>query len=376
MVIIASFLNKVSLWWDMAFQEIIRSVFGQTSGFHKLADSVGPLYAEGLRQFLVKSPGDVVRLINVYSLAAKWNLTHRQVVGVLLSAAKNGLIDFRFESCCPMCKMHNVTGQKSLQNVHQRGSCKNCRISYNNCLDSNMVVYFSVNPSVRSLSKLAVSKVDPSRSVPAMDVVNTPEFRLFFGGNVLAVGKTLAINNVTILFTDLADSTATYQRRGDIDAFNMVRDHFDVLFGLVRKHNGAVVKTIGDSVMAAFQRPEDAVSCSLEISDAFDEFNKLDGVNGDSFLKIGIHGGSCVAVTLNRVLDYFGTTVNMAARVQALAGKREIMISQNIAFDSNVQRLFKERQVLLKPRQATLKGIIGSQTVYELFYSPQVGQEV
>ena len=118
------------------------------------------------------------------------------------------------------------------------------------------------------------------------------------------------------LFTDLKGSTELYERVGDLVAYDLVRAHFRVLHEIVAAESGAVVKTIGDAVMATFPTPDRAMAAALKMREA------LKNLKGDLLLKIGIHEGPCLAVSLNDRQDYFGRTVNIAARVQGLATSR------------------------------------------------------
>ena len=65
----------------------------------------------------------------------------------------------------------------------------------------------------------------------------------------------IGVKDITILFTDLKGSTALYERIGDLKAFSLVHRHFDSLEQVINNHNGAIVKTIGDAVMATFLNP-------------------------------------------------------------------------------------------------------------------------
>ena len=95
----------------------------------------------------------------------------------------------------------------------------------------------------------------------------------------------------------------------------------------MQEHSGAIVKIIGGAVMAVFSRPSDAVSAALHILGEIERYNA--GHGGPGFiLKIGAHSSPSIAVTLNENLDYFGQTVNVAARVQSLADAGEICISE------------------------------------------------
>jgi len=97
----------------------------------------------------------------------------------------------------------------------------------------------------------------------------------------------------------------------------------------VQEHSGAIVKSIGDAVMAVFSRPTDAVSAAPRILGGIEHYNAEDG-DPSIILKIGAHRGPSIAVTLNENLDYFGQTVNVAARVQALADAEEICLSEAV----------------------------------------------
>jgi class 3 adenylate cyclase len=139
----------------------------------------------------------------------------------------------------------------------------------------------------------------------------------------------LAVKRVAVLFTDIKGSTALYDRIGDMKAFNLVRQHFGVLRDVIAANQGALVKTIGDAVMASFHEPLNAIRAALDMLAQIRRFN--DSVGDELItLKIGAHVGECLAVTLNQRLDYFGRTVNLAARVQGLAAEKEIYLSDEM----------------------------------------------
>ncbi len=179
-------------------------------------------------------------------------------------------------------------------------------------------------------------------------------FRDLLPGEALRPGEDIAIDNVTLMFTDLAGSTALYERIGDGRAYRLVRDHFAFLAATVRRHNGTLVKTIGDAVMAAFSDPADAVRAALSVQDEVRSFNAEQG--GDAItIKIGLHGGPCIAVTMNDRLDYFGSTVNIAARLQGQSLGGDVVLSQSLAADPAVAPLLADRKRTAE--QARLKGL-------------------
>jgi class 3 adenylate cyclase len=179
-------------------------------------------------------------------------------------------------------------------------------------------------------------------------------FRDLLPGEALRPGEDVAIDNVTLMFTDLAGSTALYERIGDGRAYRLVRDHFAFLAGTVRRHNGTLVKTIGDAVMAAFGDPADAVRTALDVQDKVREFNATHGADAIT-IKIGLHGGPCIAVTMNDRLDYFGSTVNTAARLQGQSLGGDVVLSESLATDAAVAALLADRARATE--QAHLKGL-------------------
>ena len=179
-------------------------------------------------------------------------------------------------------------------------------------------------------------------ALTAPEVISLQAFRDLFAEATLRPGDEAAVGQVTLLFSDLRGSTALYERVGDAAAFNIVRDHFAFLAAIVRNHNGAVVKTIGDAVMASFGDPADAVQAALAMQLRIAEFNRDHG--GDRTdrhlaIKLGVHAGPSVMVSLNDRLDYFGSTVNMAARLQGQSEGGDIVVSHAVADDPAVKPL-------------------------------------
>ena len=160
-------------------------------------------------------------------------------------------------------------------------------------------------------------------------LLTTQTFRDLFRAEVVNGREGIGVRDITLLFTDLKESTALYDRIGDLNAFALVQQHFDRLQEVTVRNNGAVIKTIGDAVMAAFMTPPDAVAAALAMRAEIADFNR-GKKDRELILKIGIHSGAAIAVTLNDRLDYFGQTVNIAARVQGLAEADEIYLSADV----------------------------------------------
>ena len=190
-------------------------------------------------------------------------------------------------------------------------------------------------------------------------------FRDIYGTDTIDVEQRLKITSLTFLFTDLKGSTELYERVGDLVAFDLVKAHFRVLNEIVASEAGAVVKTIGDAVMATFPTPNRAVSAALRMREAMRDLN--DGHSReDLLLKIGIHEGPCIAVVLNDRQDYFGTTVNIAARVQALADSRNILATRSVVTDPQASALLETSGLKPVSQHRALRGIADEVAVYEI----------
>jgi class 3 adenylate cyclase len=215
-------------------------------------------------------------------------------------------------------------------------------------------------------------------AVVAKKVKSPLEFEPFLSGGMLLARQTfrrlfrservedsegLGVRRVTLLFTDLKGSTPMYERLGDLNAYALVRQHFALIGDVVQACSGAVIKTIGDAVMAAFCRPQDAVTAALQMLEEIGRFNRERGA-ADIILKIGAHSGQSIAVTLNDNLDYFGQTVNIAARVETLAEAGEICLSETLYTAPGVRELLSGCQVC--SFDTSLRGIDGDTRVYRI----------
>ncbi len=199
----------------------------------------------------------------------------------------------------------------------------------------------------------------------AKRMLSNQTFRDVFKADNLNLDQRLKITSLTFLFTDLKGSTALYERVGDLAAFDLVRAHFDALLKIIAAEKGAVVKTIGDAVMATFVRPEHALAAGLKMRAAMDELNARRG-SKDLVVKIGIHEGPCLAVMLNERQDYFGQTVNIAARVQSLSTSQEIHITAPVIDAPEVATILEQEAIRPIQKQAALRGIADKMVVYEI----------
>jgi class 3 adenylate cyclase len=189
----------------------------------------------------------------------------------------------------------------------------------------------------------------------AAEVTALQTFRDLFSSELLRPGERISVGSLTVLFTDLRDSTSFYREIGDAPAFGRVMDHFAVLREAIAEEDGALVKTVGDAVMAVFRRPASALRAIL---DAQRRLATPPGGAPAFYLKAGMHHGPCIAVTMNDRLDYFGSVVNMAARLERLSSGENVIISDAVRHDPEVEELLSgpENPLVPEPFEAQLKG--------------------
>jgi class 3 adenylate cyclase len=199
----------------------------------------------------------------------------------------------------------------------------------------------------------------------AKRLLTNQTFRDIYRTDTLDVDQRLKITSLTFLFTDLKGSTELYERVGDLVAFDLVKAHFQVLHEIVAAEAGAVVKTIGDAVMATFPTPDRALAAALRMREAMRRFNE-GRQHEELLLKIGIHEGPCLAVMLNDRQDYFGTTVNIASRVQGLAVSRAIFATEAVINDAKASEILASSGLKPESQQKALRGIADAVTVYEI----------
>ncbi|MFI5360330.1 MAG: DUF5939 domain-containing protein [Elusimicrobiota bacterium] len=203
--------------------------------------------------------------------------------------------------------------------------------------------------------------------VSAAYVTSQQDYRDLFGGDFLAPDVSFAIRSTTLMFTDIKASTRMYERLGDSRAYAVVQGHFRVMTEAIRRHEGGIVKTIGDAVMASFPANADAVKAAHAIQEALGA-KMIKGTRVE--VKIGIHRGPSIAVTSNRSLDYFGRMVNVAARAQGESRAGEIVLTEAALRDPAVSSFLKKMRLSPRRFAAALKGVGGKTPLFRIKAAP------
>ena len=203
--------------------------------------------------------------------------------------------------------------------------------------------------------------------VTAAEATSLQTFRDVFSSEVLARGDFLSVQTVAVAFTDLRASTALYRRLGDAPAFGKVMGHFEVVERAVAAEEGAVVKTIGDAVMAVFRSPVQA----MRAMEAAHLGVAADAEPGESplRLKAAVHVGPCLLVTLNDRLDYFGSTVNVAARLSEASTGGDVVFSATVREDIEVAEWLAGHN-RPEPFRSVIRGLEKEMELYRLEVVP------
>jgi class 3 adenylate cyclase len=445
-------------------------------GRQRLAAARAALLAQGapatlvdLLVTLIQDADDMALFrLRPYALADFWEQPRRAVLELCLLATRVGLLNFRWDLLCPLCRGdRNYT--PSLSRVREKVHCDSCNIDYTVNFDRQVELTFRPNPAIRPTPEstycvggpqltphIVAQQLVPTGAQrtlqlpleagryrlrtmalpggqflrvfpePASDLAHTPDprhpppvtrhttldlvadpsgwpaderplspepqltlhnatpaeqqfilertawsdqaataaevtslqmFRDLFANEALRPGERISVGSLTVLFTDLRDSTRLYRESGDAVAFGHVMNHYDVLRAAIAAQQGALVKTIGDSVMAVFLRPVAALRAVFQAQTILS--NPPGGLQ-PLRLKAGVHTGPCVAVTLNDRLDYFGSTVNIASRLESLSSVRPgVVASAAVVTDPEVAAWLNSGGAHAERFEATLKGFEG-----------------
>lgn len=386
--------------------------------------------------------------IRPFALADYWQMPRKTVLDLCMIATRSGILDFRWEVLCPLCRGAKQSSD-SLGGISSQVHCKTCNIDFSANFDQLVELTFRPNQAIRhieigeycvggpqvtphiiaqqllqpgtkrslpipletgryrmrtlklpggqgySVSAEGVSEITicanpegwsreeiqiahkvslhlqnetdteqlfifermiwSDQAVTAAEVTAMQSFRDLFANEALRPGERISVGSMTILFTDLRGSTRLYREIGDASAFGRVMNHFDILREVVVKEGGALVKTIGDAIMAVFRRPAPALRAIMKAQHILR--SPETGIK-PLLLKAGIHYGPCIAVTLNDRLDYFGSTVNLAARLEGLSTGEDIVITTAVHTDPEVLEMITnpENGFNVHHFDATLKG--------------------
>lgn len=167
---------------------------------------------------------------------------------------------------------------------------------------------------------------------------------------------------ITVMFTDIVNSTSTTHKFGDQAAQEMVRIHNAIVRRALMAYNGKEVKHTGDGIMASFIWTTNAIDATISIQKAILKYN-AGNPKIPLHVRIGLNSGEPIVEDD----DLFGSTVQMSARVCAQANAEQIFVSnvvKELATSKNFK--FEDRGLF------SLKGIQGEQRLFEVIWNNEV----
>jgi eukaryotic-like serine/threonine-protein kinase len=190
-----------------------------------------------------------------------------------------------------------------------------------------------INDSQQELVVRVERTAPRTDALTAARAASMPLFRELFPTETLAPGQLVSVAQITLLVTELDDVGRLYRELGDAATFARIHEHFRLLEDAVRREAGAVVKTAQGGLIATFNDAASAVRAAIEMSRLLARSNDTK----DLSIRCGVHRGPAYTATINDRLDYFGTTVSVAANLPRFAIPGGVVITRAVAGDLQVQ---------------------------------------
>jgi adenylate cyclase len=224
-----------------------------------------------------------------------------------------------------------------------------------------------INPNPYPV-QLALERLEWDEDIlTAARVTNWQDFRDLFAREVISPTEKVTVGSQIILFTDLRGSTAMYRDVGDAPAYALVRRHFDILHQVIGEGHGTVVKTIGDAVMAVFNDLTEALESVQRMHrDISKATAGLGSTESNLSLKSSLHIGPCLAVNANDRLDYFGTTINLAARMVDVSTGGDVVVSDELYSRPETADFVDHLNLMPELKEIQFRGFTSPQKVWRI----------
>lgn len=334
---------------------------------YKLGENISTRLAHFLRE---ADERDLI-LGNPAQLAAALLLDTQQALRLMAVAAHEGLFQVQWLARCPHCGSLDQRGGHShlADYTDAPVTCRACQNTFLIHADHTLNVQYRPRPSLRQLPDTVADWDHQSALVkqwgltPAWAMLNLEEFRTYLAELNLPPGQSIGVRVQTFWFTDIRSSTALYEQLGDARAYELVRQHYEIIFRAAQTRGGYAVKTIGDGTLGNFSRPVDALAAAIEAVRGVAALTA--GDQRPLRLRVGLHTGSCIVVALNGRLDFFGTTVNTASRIEAQSAGDDVVLSEPMMLNPEVKQLADATGVV-EAFTVSLRGLSETQTLYRL----------
>ncbi|MGP1577066.1 MAG: adenylate/guanylate cyclase domain-containing protein [Treponema sp.] len=337
--------------------------------------------ADKTAQVVSQLSDDMLFHIPVYQIGKQLGLSKAEILNIFIRGVSQGVFILKWIYHCPICG--GIAHESAaLHKATADNYCTLCEKDFTNTLDDNIEIWFSVHPQLKEdpqeVYRAYTQKLENDARnghyrtwithdvIRGSEIIQNSMYRELLGSDVLIQDQSLQLMSTTILFTDIKGSTSMYSELGDAKAFALVREHFKILFDTVQQHNGVPVKTIGDAIMGVFIDSRNAVAAALEAQKRIISHYKTKPKQEQIEIKIGVHSGPTLVVTLNERLDYFGSTVNTAARIQNAALPNEVVISEQLFNNKKIRQQIQTVTDTVQKQVIQFKGLKDNCTIYHI----------
>ena len=283
--------------------------------------------ADKIAAFLTNVSDRLLFHIPIYEIGKAFDIPREKILDIFIQGVYDGVFILEWIYHCPVCG-HIAYEAPSLHQASSQNFCTICNKVFNNTLDTNIEVCFSIHPRLKMLdSTFKMNYIadieknirngkyrtwDTPDAIRGVEIIQNNLYRELMRSEVLIGTQVLPLKNATILFANITNSTKLYASLGDQKTFLLIKDYVRILSDIIRKCGGVPVKTIGGVVMGSFIDPSEAFQAAVKALRLLIKHSQNKPVNERIEIKMGLHSGPVLMVTLNNLLDYIGLTVNSA----------------------------------------------------------------
>ena len=344
--------------------------------------------ADKIAAFLMNVSERLLFHIPLYEIGKAFGISREDILNIFIQGVYDGFFILDWIYHCPTCG--NVAYEApSLHRASSQNFCTVCNKTFENTLDTNIEACFSIHPRFKMLDPMfkqnyiaEISKNikdgkyqtwNTPNAVRGVDIIQNNLYRELMRSEVLVGDQTLRLQNATILFAVLTNSTKLYASLGDKKTFVLIKKYVRIIFDTIAKCGGVPVKTIGGVVMGTFIDPDKAFRTAVKALRQFAKYSKNKPVGEQLEIKIGLHSGPVLMVTLNNLLDYIGLTVNSTLDITYTALPNEIVISEALFNNRSVKRSILSVTNTVQKQQIRFRGNPADYTLYHIKISNQKG---
>ena len=347
----------------------------------KLRCKVNQKEADKIAAFLTNVSDRLLFHIPLYEIGKAFDISREKILDIFIQGVYDGVFVLEWIYHCPTCG-HIAYEAPSLHQASSQNFCTVCNKVFNNTLDTNIEVCFSIHPRLKTLDPMFKLNYiadlgknirdgkyrtwDTPDAVRGVEIIQNNLYRELMSSEVLIGDQSLPLTNITILFAEITNSTKLYTSLGNKKAFSVIKEYVKFLFGAIEKCRGVPVMKSGDVVMGAFIDPGKAFQAAVKALWQLIKYSQNKPINEQLEIKMGLHSGPVLMVTLNNRLNYVGLTVNTAIDIKNTALPNEIVISEVLFKNPSVKHSILSFTDTVQKQQIRFKGNPDTHTLYHI----------